>query len=72
MAGIRFEERVRKVENRLAVLIPSEKAREAGLRPGTRIVATIETQPKDAFGAFKNLGLAPFRRAESGLWRDRI
>lgn len=62
----------RKAGNSLALLIPAEQAREAGIVEGTPIEADISVAPDELFGLLKDLPYRPFDRHADGLWRDRI
>jgi len=63
---------VRRMGNSLAVIIPADQARRAGLVAGIPISAEIQPRPVEVLGILKGGKFRPFDRHEDGLWRDRI
>jgi len=61
---------VRRLGNSLALVIPAREARRAGIRPGGRVRAHVETDAPAPLGLLADLDYQPFAR--EGLWRDRI
>ncbi|MCA1818916.1 MAG: AbrB/MazE/SpoVT family DNA-binding domain-containing protein [Thermoplasmatota archaeon] len=65
MDSLRLQGRVRKVGNSLAVLIPAEAAREAGLHEGDEVGVSLEPVEPTVFGLLKGvLPYEPFDREE--------
>jgi hypothetical protein len=61
--------RVRRVGNSLALLIPAQEARRAGLEPGDAVDAELRPRPTGAYGLLK--GILPYERfSREGLYRD--
>lgn len=69
---LRLRARVRRVGNSIALIIPAKAAREAGLRAGDQVEASIQVRGPDPLGLLKDLPYEPFERRKEGLWRDRI
>jgi hypothetical protein len=63
---------VKRVGNSLAIFIPAEKAREAGLTEGERVHADIVKDVPEPFGLLKHLNYEPFDRKKDMGYRDRI
>lgn len=62
---------VRRVGNSLAVMIPAEQARRAGLKPGDAVDADLRTKAQPVLGLLKGkLPYEPFDRRSSD--RDRV
>ncbi len=64
--------RITRVGNSLAVFIPAETVRRAGLEAGDRVEATFRSSDSEPFGLLSDIAREPFsRRREEGR-RDRI
>lgn len=64
--------RVTRVGNSLAVFIPAETVRKAGLAAGDRVQATLQSSIVDPFGLLSDLDTKPFVRHNEERKRDRI
>lgn len=72
MAELIFAAPVRRFGNSLAVIIPAEEAKRAGILEGTRVAATLRPQVPSPLGMLKDLKWEPYAKWKKGLWRDRI
>ncbi|HKS59155.1 MAG TPA: hypothetical protein VJS68_00060 [Thermoplasmata archaeon] len=72
MTEVHVQGVVRRVGNSLAVIIPAEDARRAGMTPGTPVDAQIRPAVSSPLGLLKGLAYKPFDRHKEMLWRDRI
>ena len=63
---------VRRIGNRLAVVIPSKDARRAHISEGVPVRARITVEASQPFGLLKNLADGAFDRQKDQQWRDRL
>jgi antitoxin component of MazEF toxin-antitoxin module len=64
--------RITRVGNSLAVFIPAETARRAGLAAGDHVEATLESKPLAPFGVLSDIATEPYHRRKEEGRRDRI
>jgi bifunctional DNA-binding transcriptional regulator/antitoxin component of YhaV-PrlF toxin-antitoxin module len=64
--------RITRVGNSLAIFIPAETARRAGLGVGDRVEATLRSSVPEPFGLLRDIAKARFDRRKEGDWRDRV
>lgn len=71
MAVLHIHGTVRRVGNSLAVVIPAEDARRAGIKAGDAIDADLRPQPQPTLGLLKGkLAYEPFSRRDGD--RERV
>jgi antitoxin component of MazEF toxin-antitoxin module len=64
--------RITRVGNSLALFIPAEMARRAGLGAGDRVEATIHSSVPEPLGLLAEISREPFRRRKEEPKHDRI
>lgn len=68
---IEVVDRIHRVGNSLAILIPAKVARRAHLREGDPVRAHLSAELPSPYGLLRGKVSGPFIRKKEGLWRDR-
>lgn len=73
MGTLELDTAVRKVGNSLAIFLPADQARAAGLQEGSPVHAVVDPNPPDILGLLRGMvPYEPFERRKEGSWRDRL